>query len=376
MMCSNQAMIVDALPFLKDRPPRILDWLPWNHVFGGSHNFNMMLANGGSLYIDGGKPVKGLVEKTIDNNRLMNGTMAFNVPVGFAMLRDAMRYDAKLREMYFSDLDMLFYAGASLPQDVWQDLHDMAVEVRGTAPLMNSSWGLTETGPAHMVQHELTDQSGVVGVPMTGGTVKLVPDDGDRWEVRVAGPNIFKRYFQDPEKTAEAFDEEGYFLTGDAMVFLDPEDPNKGMRFDGRIAEDFKLMTGIWVRAANMRLELLPTLAPLVQDVILTGQARDEVGLLIVPSPIAVASHDLEDDNGIWRGQALESDIRERLTGFSSETKGASNTIRRVLILSEPPSMAEGEITAKGNLNFRKILARRSDILDRLYSDDPAVMTL
>ena len=376
MMCANQAMIADALPFLQDRPPRIVDWLPWNHVFGGSHNFNMMLANGGSLYIDGGKPVKGLVDKTIENNRLMNGTMAFNVPVGFAMLRDAMREDAKLRETYFSDLDMLFYAGASLPRDVWQDLHDMAVEGRGSAPLMNSSWGLTETGPAHMVQHELTDQSGVVGVPMTGGTVKLVPDDGDRWEVRVAGPNIFERYFNDPDKTAEAFDDEGYFLTGDAMAFVDPDDPNKGMRFDGRISEDFKLMTGIWVRAANMRLELLPTLAPLAQDVIVTGQERDEVGLFIVPSPTAVSQFELTDDGGIWRGEALENELRNRLAGFSSPTKGASNRIRRVLILSEPPSMAEGEITAKGNLNFRKILARRAAILDRLYSDDPAVIHL
>lgn len=376
MMCANQAMIADALPFLKDRPPRIVDWLPWNHVFGGSHNFNMMLANGGSLYIDGGKPVKGLVEKTIENNRLMNGTMAFNVPVGFAMLRDAMRDDATLREMYFADLDMLFYAGASLPQDVWQDLHDMAIDVRGAAPLMNSSWGLTETGPAHMVQHELTDQSGVVGVPMTGGTVKLVPDDGDRWEVRVAGPNIFSRYFRDPGKTADAFDEEGCFLTGDAMAFLDPTDPNKGMRFDGRMSEDFKLMTGIWVRAATMRLELLQVLSPLAQDVILTGQARDEVGVLIVPSPATVAGYDLTEDRGIWRSPALEAEITKRLSGFSGSAKGASNRIRRALILSEPPSMAEGEITAKGNLNFRKILSRREDILARLYSEDAAVLRI
>jgi feruloyl-CoA synthase len=160
------------------------------------------------------------------------------------------------------------------------------------------------------------------------------------------------------------------------MAFVDPDDPNKGMRFDGRISEDFKLMTGIWVRAANMRLELLPTLAPLAQDVIVTGQERDEVGLFIVPSPTAVSQFELTDDGGIWRGEALEEEIRDRLTGFSSPAKGASNRIRRVLILSEPPSMAEGEITAKGNLNFRKILARRAVVLDRLYSDDPAVIRL
>lgn len=374
MMCANQAMIADALPFLKDRAPRIVDWLPWNHVFGGSHNFNMMLANGGSLYVDGGKPAKGLVDKTIENNRLMNGTMSFNVPVGFAMMRDALKADTDLRQFYFADLDMIFYAGASLPQDVWQDLHDMAVDVRGEAPLITSSWGLTETGPGHMVQHELTDRSGIVGVPMTGGTVKLVPDEGERYEVRVAGPNIFKRYFKDPDKTADAFDEEGYFLTGDAMVFVDPGDPNLGMRFDGRISEDFKLMTGIWVRAANLRLELLPVLAPLAQDVILTGQARSDVGVLIVPTSATVAAYEVTDDAGVWRNSDLEAEFSRRLSDFAGAAKGHSNRICRALILSEAPSMAEGEITAKGNLNFRKILTRRVDLLDRLYSDDPAII--
>ncbi|MFY9211147.1 MAG: feruloyl-CoA synthase [Aestuariivita sp.] len=374
MMCANQAMIVDALPFLRDRPPRIVDWLPWNHVFGGSHNFNMMLANGGSLYIDGGKPVKGLVDKTIENNRLINGTMAFNVPVGFAMLRDAMREDADLRRQYFKDLDMLFYAGASLPQDVWQDLHEMAVEVRGAAPLMNSSWGLTETGPANLIQHEPTTMSGVVGVPMTGGTVKLVPDEGARWEVRVKGPNIFTGYFNDPEKTAAAFDDEGYFLTEDAMVLLDPDNPNMGLKFDGRISEDFKLMTGIWVRAAALRLTLLPALAPLAQDVVITGEGHDAVGVLIVPTPATVSAHNLGDDQGIWRGPELEAEITARLTELAAKAQGQSNRVSRALILSEPPSIAEGEITAKGNLNFRKLLTRRAGILDRLYSDDPAVI--
>ncbi|MCE8005426.1 AMP-binding protein [Aestuariivita sp.] len=374
MMCANQAMIADALPFLRDRPPRIVDWLPWNHVFGGSHNFNMMLAQGGSLYIDNGKPIKGLVEATIENNRLMNGTMAFNVPVGFAMLRDAMRDDNALREMYFKDLDMLFYAGASLPQDVWSDLHEMAMDVRGDVPLMNSSWGLTETAPAHLVQHEPTELSGVVGVPMTGGTVKLVPDEGARWEVRVKGPNVFERYFKEPDRTAEAFDEEGYFLTGDAMVLLDPDDPNKGLQFDGRISEDFKLMTGIWVRAAALRLALLPALAPLAQDVVITGDGHDEVGVLILPTPDTVADHEVTEDRGVWRGPGLEADIAQRLGAMAAAAKGGSNRIGRALILSEPPSLAEGEITAKGNLNFRKLLTRRAALLDRLYSNDPAVI--
>ena len=373
MMCANQAQILDALPFLQSRPPRIVDWLPWNHVFGGSHNFNMMLANGGSLYIDEGKPAKGLVEKSIENNGLMNGTMAFNVPVGFAMMRDAMRRDAGLRRKYFEDLDMIFYAGASLPQDVWRDLEEMATEVRGAVPLMNSSWGLTETGPACLIQHEPTDRSGIVGVPMTGVSVKLVPDDDTRFEVRVKGPNIMTGYHGAPEKTAEAFDEEGYFKTGDAMAFVDPNDMTKGLRFDGRISEDFKLLTGTWVRAAQLRLDALIKLAPLAADVVVTGEGHNEVGLLIVPSADTAAR--LTPDNGAMIGTEVHAEIAARLADLAKSAAGSSNRIARALIMAEPPSIADGEITAKGNLNFRKLLTRRADLLDRLYSNtDSAVI--
>lgn len=372
MMCANQAQLSDALPFLRDRPPRIVDWLPWNHVFGGSHNFNMMLANGGSLYVDEGKPVKGLVETTIENTRMQNGTLSFNVPVGFSMLRDAMKSDAGLKQAYFEDLDMIFYAGASLPQDVWRDLEDMAREVRGEVPLMNSSWGLTETAPATLIQHEPTDRSGIVGVPMTGVTVKLIPDEDNRFEVRVKGPNIMDGYYRDPGKTEAAFDEEGYFRTGDAMAFVNPEDMTKGLRFDGRISEDFKLQSGTWVRAAQLRLDALVALAGLAQDVIVTGEGQTQVGLLIVPPP-AVADG-AETDAGILRSETLETELKARLAKMAESAAGASNRISRALVLAEPPSIAEGEITAKGNLNFRKILSRRGDILKRLYSDDAAVI--
>ncbi|CAN0450546.1 unnamed protein product, partial [Hapterophycus canaliculatus] len=252
MMCANQAQIASVLPFLRERPPVLVDWLPWNHVFGGSHNFNLVLANGGALYIDGGKPVPALVGQTIENNRLKQGTISFNVPVGFAALRDAMKADAGFARAFFEDLDMLFYAGASLPQDVWADLERMA-EDAGTKPFFTSSWGLTETAPAALLQHEPTDRSGVVGVPLPGVDVKLILAD-ERYEVRVRGPSIFKGYLGDAAKTAEAFDEEGYFRTGDAMAFVDPDDINQGMRFGGRIGEDFKLTSGTWVRAAAMRL--------------------------------------------------------------------------------------------------------------------------
>ncbi|MFZ7089960.1 feruloyl-CoA synthase [Primorskyibacter sp. 2E233] len=375
MMCANQTQIADALPFLRAKPPRIVDWLPWNHVFGGSHNFNMMLANGGSLYIDGGKPIPALVGKTIENNRLINGTLAFNVPVGFAQLRDAMKVDADLRESYFRDLDMLFYAGASLPQDVWRDLEDMAREVRGDVPLMNSSWGLTETGPACLIQHEPTTMSGIVGVPMTGVDIKLIPDEDMRCEIRVRGPNIMPAYLGDPEKTAEAFDDEGFFLTGDAMKFVDPEDLTKGMRFDGRISEDFKLLSGTWVRAANLRLELLAELGPLAQDIVICGADKSEIGVLIFPGPQAVK---LAEEGSEDRGALVSPGLAKAIGGALARRHdhGSASRIARAMVLAEPPSMGDGEATAKGNLNFHKILTRRAAMYDRLFDDcDPAVIT-
>lgn len=370
MICANQAQIADALPFLRDRPPRIVDWLPWNHVFGGSHNFNMMLANGGSLYIDGGKPIPARIAETIENNRLMNGTLAFNVPVGFAMLRNALKADADLRQSYFHELDMLFYAGASLPQDVWTDLEQMAREVRGDLPLFTTSWGLTETAPACLIQHEPGGQSGTIGVPMTGVEVKLIPDEDMRCEIRVRGDNVMPGYLYDPEKTADAFDDEGFFITGDAVKFLDPEDPNKGMRFDGRMSEDFKLMTGTWVRAAMLRLELLQEYAPLAQDIVLCGADRTEVGVMIFPTAEAVAMG--EETDGILSGETLRAALGAKLRLRSDH--GSAARITRALILSEPPSLGDGEITAKGNLNYRKILMRRADLLERLYSEDADVI--
>lgn len=374
MMCANQAQVADALPFLRDRAPRIVDWLPWNHVFGGSHNFNMMLANGGALYIDGGKPIPAKIAETIENNRLMNGTMAFNVPVGFAMLRNAMKADRGLRQRYFEDLDMLFYAGASLPQDVWADLEEMAREVRGDVPLMNSSWGLTETAPACLIQHEPTTMSGIIGVPMTGVEVKLIPDADLRCEIRVRGPNIMPGYLNDPAKTAEVFDDEGFFCTGDAVKFVDPDDLTKGMRFDGRISEDFKLLTGTWVRAATLRLELLMEYAPLVQDIVVCGADRAEVGLMIFPSAEAQALADAAE-GGALISDALRDALAAKLALRAGQ--GSAARVARVIVLAEPPALGDGEITAKGNLNYRKILSRRPDLLERLYAqDDPAVVRL
>ena len=368
MMCTNQAQLQACLPFVEEKPPVLLDWLPWNHVFGGSHNFNLVLSNGGTLYIDNGKPMPALAHHTLDNLRMVSPTIAFNVPVGFAMLRDAMKGDAELRKQYFQNLDMLFYAGASLPQDVWADLEDMARDIRGEMPLFNSSWGLTETAPAALIQHEFTHQSGIIGVPLPEVTIKLVPlDEDNRYDVRVKGDTITPGYLDDPEKTAEAFDEEGYFITGDAMRFVDPGDPNKGMKFDGRIAEEFKLSTGTWVRAAGLRMEVLGKLKDLAADVVITGADRREVGVLIIPAP-ALREGAIEVDGALNVTQAAE--IAARLK--PAENEGSAQAIRRAMVLSAPPSMADGEVTAKGNLNFRKLLIQRKALVDRLYDNDGA----
>ena len=379
MMCVNQTQLADALPFLRKRPPVIVDWLPWNHVFGGSHNFNMMLANGGSLYIDDGKPVKGLFERTVENLKLKTGTLAFNVPLGFGMLLSALEQDADLRRRFFEDLDLVFYAGASLPQETWSGLERMAMEVKGEIPLMTSSWGLTETAPAAMMQQEPAPRSGIVGVPVNGVTVKLIPDEDMRCEVRVKGPSIMPGYFSDPEKTAAAFDDEGFFITGDAMVFLDPDDPNKGMRFDGRISEDFKLQSGTWVRAAQLKLDMLSRLAPLAADLIITGADRKQIGVMIFPNVAELAREgfELTEEDGAIACSLLQGEIHRRLSERAREISGSSALVARAIVLAEPPSMPEGEMTAKGNLNIRKVLARREALLQRLYSDnDPAVVTI
>lgn len=379
MMCVNQAQLADALPFLRKRPPIIVDWLPWNHVFGGSHNFNMMLANGGSFYIDDGKPVKGLFERTLENLHLTTGTLAFNVPLGFGMLLDALKTDEGFRRRFFQDLDLIFYAGASLPQDVWSGLEQMALSEKGEVPLMTSSWGLTETAPSAMMQQEPAPRSGIVGVPVNGVTLKLLPDEDMRCEVRIKGPSVMPGYFEDPDKTKAAFDEEGYFITGDAMVFLDAEDPNKGMRFDGRISEDFKLQSGTWVRAAQLKLDMLSALAPLAADLVVTGADRTEIGVMIFPnmSALSRAGFQTSDESGAFQCDRLQREIHRRLTERARTVSGSSARVSRAIVLYEPPSAAEGEMTAKGNLNIRKVLTRRAPLLERLYSDDdPATVRI
>lgn len=373
MMCANQSQMASVLPFLKDNPPRICDWLPWNHVFGGSHNTNMMLAHGGTLVIDGGKPTKKLFQQTIDNIIDRPGTLSFNVPVGFAMLVEEMKTNAPLREAYFRDLDMIFYAGASLPQEVWTALEDMAMEVRGRLPLMISSWGMTETAPATIMLHEPIGRSGVIGVPLPGTQVKLSPDDELRCELRVKGPNVMTQYFEDQEQTNGAFDDDGYLITGDAVRFVNNDDPERGLVFDGRVSEDFKLLTGTWVQAGKLRLDALDGLRGLVQDVMICGHDRDAIGLFIFPR-VDQANGD-NTSNGAVIDAALQAQIETRLRDMASAATGSAKRISRAIILAEPPSLKDSEVTDKGSLNPRKIMMRRADLLERLYdNEDPALI--
>ena len=374
MMCVNQAQIRQAWPFVADRPPRIVDWLPWNHVFGSSHNFNMILANGGALYIDDGKPAPALFERTLENLASVAGTLAFNVPAGWKLMAGALKHDAALRRRFLADLDMIFYAGAALPAELWTELRDIAQKELGRVPLMLSSWGMTETAPAATIIHQPISAPGNIGVPMAGVTVRLVPDGNGRFELRVKGPNVMTAYLDDPEKTAAAFDDEGFLITGDAVQFVDPEDPSAGLAFDGRISENFKLSSGTWVHSARLRETALGALGPLAQDVVVTGHDRDEIGLLIFPGPAIDTTKPRADD--LVNDSDAIAQVREALAPLATASTGSSGRIRRAVVLSGPPSVQNHEITAKGNLNINAVLKNRKKLIDILYTadDNPVII--
>jgi feruloyl-CoA synthase len=379
MLCVNQAQMIAVMPVIAARPPKILDWLPWNHVFGGSHNFNMMLSNGGSLYIDDGKPTKVGFAASVRNIREHAGNLAFNVPIGFAQLVAAMEKDNDLKRAYLGDTDLIFYAAASVTQDIWSTLAKFAKEVRGEVPLMFSGWGMSETAPSATQTHQPVDRPGNIGVPLPEVTLKLIPDEDGRCELRLKGPNVLKGYYHEPEKSKEAFDEEGFLITNDAVKFVNPNDANTGLNFDGRISEDFKLMSGTWVRATNIRLDALTHFADIALDVVVTGHDRNELGLLVFPHPGSMNESVLSagDTGGVFSSDAVRTLIHSRLSALSQHATSSSTRVVRALVLATPPSMSDGELTAKGSINARKVLTLRKELLERLYDDnDPAVVRL
>ncbi len=380
MLCSNLQMNVQALPSLQDTPPVIVDWLPWNHTFGGNSNFGLALYNGGSFYIDDGKPVPGHFERTIRNLRDVAPTTYMSVPKGFECLVHYMHTDPEFAKHFFSRLQFMFYAGAGLSQHVWDSLDELATQAIGERIVMITGLGCTETSPSQTFATFTNGRAGAIGVPVAGIEYKLVPA-GHKLEARVRGPSVTPGYWRNPELTAKAFDEEGYFRTGDAVKFLDPEDISQGLLFDGRITEDFKLSSGTWVSVGPLRTRTILHCAPLVRDVVLAGINRNELGALIFPDLPACRAlcPDLAADAPIatlLSQPALRDRFQQWLDEMDRTATGGATRIARAMLMVEVPTVDTGEATDKGSLNCAAVLERRAALVERLYAEggDPDVL--
>ncbi len=380
MLTSNQQMIEQTWLFLRDMrddpetPLVLLDWLPWNHTFGGNHNFNLVLNQGGTLYVDGGKPAPGLIEQTVRNLRQVSPTIYFNVPAGFSRLLPFLERDDELRRSFFRRLKVIFYAGAALPQDLWERLEKLTLETLGRPVFMTSAWGSTETSPLATTVHFPIERAGVIGLPPPGVEIKMVPA-GSKMELRVKGPNVTPGYLGQPELTAATFDDDGFYKIGDAGRLADPDDPSRGLLFDGRVAEDFKLSTGTWVNAGRLRVKALAAASPALQDAVVTGHDRDWVGLLAwlnVPACQKLAGDPEAAAEDLVRSPAVARRVREGLARHNAEHRGSSMRIERVLLMTAPPSIDVNEVTDKGYVNQRATLENRADLLERLYREPAA----
>ena len=375
MLCANQSMIRSGFAFFAEEPPVLVDWPPWNHTFGGNHDFGLVLDNGGSFYIDEGKPLPGAIEATVRNLRDVGPTVYLNVPKGFEMLLPYLRSDVALRQRFFSRLKVLFYAGASLAQHVRDELQELAVATTGERIIFLSSLGSTETAPAALACTWETERTGNIGLPLPGVELKLVPRDG-KFDARLKGPNITPGYWRSPALTAEAFDEEGFYKIGDALKFADAADPAKGLLFDGRLAEDFKLATGTWVSVGPLRAAVIAHCAPLVRDVVLAGAERDEVTALVFPDLDACRklAPDLPQDapaTDVLAAPRVRAEFARLFDDMADPARGTSNRIMRALLLVEPPSLDLGEMTDKGSINQRAVLAHRAALVEELYAERP-----
>jgi feruloyl-CoA synthase len=379
MLCSNQQAIAQSWPFLEERPPVIVDWLPWSHTFGGNHNFNLILRHGGSLYIDAGKPVPAAVGTTVRNLREVPSTLHFNVPRGYDMLIPYLREDGVLRECFFRELDALFNAAAALPPHLWAELQRLSVEATGRRVVMLAAWGSTETSPLATHVHFPVDRADVIGLPAPGVEIKLAPvrslePAGGKLELRVRGPNVSPGYWGQPEAAAERLDEDGFLKIGDAGRLVDPQDPERGILFDGRLAENFKLLSGTWVEVGSLRTDVIAAGAPAIQDVVVCGHDREEIGLLIVPNPagcrlLCGAGGETETPLGeLVRRSEVRDRLRASLASHTAANPMSSRRIGRALLLVEPLSIDAGEITDKGYVNQRAVLERRAALVERLYA--------
>ncbi|MBV9889539.1 MAG: feruloyl-CoA synthase [Rhizobacter sp.] len=378
MLCANQQMLRQCLAFLAEEPPVLVDWLPWNHTFGGNHNVGIVLYNGGTLYIDDGKPTPRGIAATLRNLREISPTVYFNVPKGYEEISAAMEDDPALRETLFRRVKAFMFAGAGLSQAVWDRLYQHAERTVGERVRMITSLGMTETAPCCTFAVGTDVQAGYIGLPVPGVDVKLVPS-GDKTEIRFRGPNVMPGYWRAPEQTAAAFDHEGYYMTGDAVRFVDPDQPSRGLYFDGRLAEDFKLSTGTFVNVGPLRAKILAHGAPLVGDSVIAGLNRDDISVLLVPR-LDECRKLAGLDSGVPSIEVLDSPqvqafFQRLVDALWREGTGSANRVARAHVLVEPPSLETGEMTDKGSINQRAVLTRRAALLDAVYDEtDPRLL--
>ncbi|ABQ39001.1 AMP-binding protein [Bradyrhizobium sp. BTAi1] len=375
MMCANAAMMMQTRPRGPDAPiSTVLDWMPWNHTMGGNALFNPLLIEGGTLYIDDGRPMPGLFDETIRNLREVSPTYYANVPAGYAALAAAMEKDDALCRSFFKDLGIMAYGGARLPDDLYERMQALAVKTTGERIVFYTGWGSTETAPTSTGTYWNTERVGLIGLPFPGVELKMVPT-GDKYELRLRGINVMPGYFGQPELTKKAFDEEGFYCIGDAGVFVDPDDPAQGIIFAGRVVEDFKLTTGTFVHVGSLRTDAIAAATPAVHDALVTGQDRDYVGLLAWPNLHAcrqLVGNPEATFADVVKHPAVIDCVRRGLEAHNKECEGASSRrIGRAMLMVEPPSIDGHELTDKGYINQRAGLERRAALVERLYAAEP-----
>ncbi len=369
MWCSNQQQIAQSIPAISEQPPVLVDWLPWNHTFGGNHNFGLVMYHGGTLYINDGKPVAALVAETIKNLREIAPTMYFDVPVGFELIANAMQTDAALRKNLLSRCRMFFYAGAALSQPVWDSLFASEEAEIGERIVMGTGLGMTESSPFGLFVTNPNVKAGDLGLPTPGLELKLVAH-GDKTEVRYRGPNITLGYWRNPEATAETFDEEGFFCTGDAVKWIADGDIHQGLKFDGRVAEDFKLSTGTFVSVGPLRAKIIAACAPVIQDAVITGINRSEVGALLIPNPKLRSMSKLAADapmEAVLAEAQVMAHFQAAINALAASATGSASRVARMHVLADPPSIDKGEVTDKGSINQRAVLQHRADLVEALH---------